>query len=109
MDGDLPGNAYSNGPTLFWVIRYLDLSVTIPLGFIGFYFLWTRPKKYYTVLLLFFGFFLTMILAVCTMAWFQFATNDPEFQISSLIIFNPISVVVFVGFYYLFHQRKDNK
>jgi hypothetical protein len=103
--GDLPGNAYTNGPTLFWMIRYLDLSITIPLGFVGFYLLWTRPKKYYAVLLLFFGFFLTMIFAVCSMAWFQFVTNDPEFQINNLFLFNGLAIIVLIGFYYLFHRK----
>jgi len=52
--------SYGDAPTLFWVIRYFDLGITIPLGFLSFALLLTKPKKAYPLILLFFGFFITM-------------------------------------------------
>ena len=59
-------------PTAFWVIRIFDLGFTIPLGLISVYLLWVRPNTTYPIQFMFYGFFLTMIIAVNTMGGMMF-------------------------------------
>ncbi|OGS17751.1 MAG: hypothetical protein A2219_05805, partial [Elusimicrobia bacterium RIFOXYA2_FULL_50_26] len=71
--------AYDIAPTAFWMIRIFDLGFSIPLGMISVYLLWTRPESAYAVQLLFYGFFLTMIVAVNAMGIVMLVNHDPTF------------------------------
>jgi hypothetical protein len=75
--GDLADGSYSAAPTSFWVIRYLDLGISIPVGFIALFMMLSRPERAYRLVLLFFGFFVTTATAVNAMAIMQLLNNDP--------------------------------
>jgi hypothetical protein len=75
--GDLVDGSYSAAPTSFWVIRYLDLGISIPVGFIALFMMLSKPEKAYRLVLLFFGFFVTTATAVNAMAIMQLVNNDP--------------------------------
>ena len=72
---------YELAPTAFWTIRIFDLGFTIPLGLVSIYLLWTRPNYTYSVQFMFYGFFMTMILAVNCMGLFMYFNNDPTFYL----------------------------
>jgi hypothetical protein len=103
--GDTSTGSYSEAPTIFWVIRYFDLGITIPLGFIGLYLLYTRTERAYPVMLLFFGFFVTISSAVVGMAVVMLLKNDPNFQPAGLIIFPILSFLAWVGLLYLIKDK----
>ena len=103
--GDTSTGSYSEAPTIFWVVRYFDLGITIPLGFIGLYLLYTRTKQAYPVMLLFFGFFVTISSAVVGMAIVMLLKNDPNFQPGGLIIFPILSLLAWVGLLYLVKDK----
>lgn len=103
--GDTSTGSYSAAPTIFWVIRYFDLGLTIPLGFIGLYLLWTRTKQAYPIMLLFFGFFVTISTAVVGMAIIMILENDPSVQPGALIIFSVLMVLSWSGYFYLIKDR----
>ncbi|MHA2226871.1 MAG: hypothetical protein ACXAC8_16780 [Candidatus Hodarchaeales archaeon] len=103
--GDTSTGSYSEAPTIFWVIRYFDLGITIPLGFIGLYLLYTRTKQAYPIMLLFFGFFVTISTAVVGMAVVMLLTNDPNFQPEGLLIFPVLAFLAWTGFFYLIKSK----
>jgi hypothetical protein len=111
--GNTRSGSYLMAPNLFWVIRYLDLGFTIPLGFIGAYLLNVKPKQSYPILMLFFGFFITMVLSVNAMGWNMWLNNDPEFQWGQLIIFGILALISFAGYLFLVQnkilKRKSSK
>lgn len=72
---DLADGSYKAAPTVFWTIRYLDLGISIPLGFLALFLMLSKPRKAYSILLLFFGFFITMGTAVDMMAVVQLKIN----------------------------------
>ena len=109
--GTTSSGAYDTAPTAFWVIRYLDLGVSIPLGFVSIYMLLTRPKKAYPVILLFFGFFITLGSAVNGMAVVQLLSGDPEVAgavIGGLVIFPVLGILAYAGLYYLVRDKISN-
>ena len=108
-NGDTPSGAYSAAPTVFWLIRFFDLGFSIPLGFISIYLLITRPMKAYPLLQLFFGFFITMILAVNSMGYVMYLSNDPELQIEGLVIFGILALLSFAGYYFLVKDKIKRK
>jgi len=93
--------AYGEVPTAFWLIRYFDLGFTIPLGFISIYLLWTRPEETAAVQFLFYGFFITMIIAVNSMGLTMLVKHDPAFRMADMIVFLSLAVIVFAGFIYI--------
>ena len=103
--GDTVSGSYSSTPVVFWVIRYLDLGFTIPLGIIGMYIFITRPQKAYSLMLLFFGYFITMIFAVNMMGWIMFVNHDPELQKETLVIFGVLFLLSYGGFFYLIKDK----
>jgi hypothetical protein len=103
--GDTSSGSYQNAPVLFWVIRYFDLGLTIPLGYIALYLLLTRPKKAYSVILLFFGFFVTLGSAVNSMGWMMYLGGDPELQPAGLIIFGILGIVSWAGLLFLVKDK----
>ncbi|MHA1966965.1 MAG: hypothetical protein ACW964_04100 [Candidatus Hodarchaeales archaeon] len=103
--GDTSTGSYSAAPTIFWVVRYFDLGLTIPLGFIGLYLLWTRTKQAYSLMLLFFGFFVTIGTAVVGMAIIMILENDPSVQLGVLIIFPVLMILSWSGYFYLIKDK----
>ena len=103
--GDLPSGSYSKAPVLWWTIRFLDLGVTIPLGFLSLFLLLSRPKTSYPIVLLFFGFFVTLGTAVLSMAIVMTVNNDPEAQPGSLVIFAMLAALSWAGLLYLVKDK----
>lgn len=102
--------SYNQSPVLFWVIRYFDLGITIPLGLLSVYLLWTRPSTAIFIQLLFYGFFITTITAVCSMGFVMYFDNAPDFTFSGLFIFIFLAIIVYFGFYYILSTYfKNNK
>lgn len=106
--GDTTSGSYQSTPTVFWVIRYLDLGISIPVGFLSLYLLITRPKKAYPIILLFFGFFITMATAVNAMAVVQVINADPEVAgaaAAGLVIFPVLGILAYAGLFYLIKDK----
>lgn len=100
--------AYDASPTMFWVVRMFDLGFSIPLGLISVYLLWTRPRTTFPVQFLFYGFFLTMIVAVNAMGWVMWMNDDPTFMMRDLIVFLNLGLIIVSGFVYvLWHYRTE--
>jgi len=93
--------AYGEVPAAFWLVRYFDLGFTIPLGFLSIYLLWTRPEETAAVQFLFYGFFITMIIAVNSMGLTMLVKNDPTFRMADMIVFLSLAVIVIAGFIYI--------
>lgn len=110
--GNTASGSYQSAPTVFWVIRYLDLGISIPLGFISLYLIITRPKRAYPVILLFFGFFVTLGTAVNTMALVMVLSGDPEIAgaaAAGLVIFPVLGILSWASFYYLVKDKIRKK
>jgi len=105
MSSNYPAS-YGQNPVLFWVIRYLDLGFTIPLGLLSVYLLWTRPDSAFPVQLLFYGFFITTVTAVCSMGFLMYIDNAPDFSFGGLLVFLALAVIVFTGFVYILKTYK---
>ncbi|MFW9993048.1 MAG: hypothetical protein ACFFD4_13475 [Candidatus Odinarchaeota archaeon] len=103
--GNTSTGSYLESPTVFWVVKYLDTGFTIPLGFIGLYLLATRPKKAYPLMLLFFGFFITLSTAVFAMAIVMLVNGDPTLQVEALAIFPVLMILAYTGFFYLIKSK----
>jgi hypothetical protein len=98
--------AYDIAPTAFWLVRIFDLGFTIPLGFISIYLLWVRPDKSYPVQFMFYGFFLTMIMAVNAMGFVMLLNHDPTFMMRDLIVFLILALIISMGFVYILRNYK---
>ena len=98
--------AYDIAPAAFWLVRVFDLGFTIPLGFISVYLLWVRPNTTYPVQFMFYGFFMTMIIAVNSMGIMMYLNNDPTFLFRDLIVFLILALIVFTGFVYILRNYK---
>ncbi|MEW5748833.1 MAG: hypothetical protein AB1793_08650 [Candidatus Thermoplasmatota archaeon] len=103
--GDTSTGSYEATPTLWWVVRYLDLGVTIPLGFIGLFLLLTRPRESYPLVLLFFGFFVTLGTAVLSMGIMMTLNDDPDAQPGGLPVFGFLAALSWVGLLYLVKDK----
>ncbi len=103
--GNTASGSYRNAPVAFWTVRILDLGVSIPLGFLGMYLLLTKPEKAYALVLLFFGFFVTMGTTVTAMGLVMFLNHDPEVQASALAIFPMLTILAWAGLLYLVKDK----
>ena len=101
--------AYTQTPALFWVIRYFDLGLSIPLGFLSVYFLWTRPVATMSIQFLFYGFFMTTLTAVSSMAVVMFFEKAPDFTVSGMALFISLTVIVCLGFLYILSVLRKGK
>ncbi|NPV02733.1 MAG: hypothetical protein HPY53_15270 [Brevinematales bacterium] len=101
--------AYTPAPALFWTIRYLDLGISIPLGFLSVYFLWTRPSSTMSIQFLFYGFFMTTLTAVCSMSVVMYLKNAPDFTVSGMALFFSLAVIVYLGFIYILSALRKGK
>jgi len=97
---------YDIAPAAFWLVRVFDLGFTIPLGLISVYLLWARPAASYPIQFMFYGFFLTMIVAVDTMGIIMFLKRDPTFLMRDLAVFLILGAIVFAGFFYILRGYK---
>jgi hypothetical protein len=97
---------YDIAPAAFWLVRIFDLGFTVPLGLISVYLLWVRPDTTFTIQFLFYGFFLTMIIAVNAMGFIMFINNDPSFLLRDLIVFVILALIIAVGFFYILMNYK---
>ncbi|MHA1991411.1 MAG: hypothetical protein ACXACX_03450 [Candidatus Hodarchaeales archaeon] len=104
LTGD-SASGYSESPTIFWVIKTIDLGITLPLGIISLYLLWTRTKQAYPIILLFFGYFVSIGTAVFVMAILMLINNDPSLQEGSLFIFPILMLLAWIGFFYLIKHK----
>jgi hypothetical protein len=110
--GDLVGKAYSSAPVVFWTIRYLDLGFSIPIGLLALFLLLTRPRKAYSLVLLFFGFGLTTGTAVNTVAIVEVVNHDPTVSgaaASCLVIFPILGILIYAGFFYLIRNKLQRR
>ena len=103
--GDTASGSYSAAPGTFWTVRFLDVGITIPLGFIALALLLTKPKRAYSMVLLFFGFFVTLGSAVLSMGIVMTVNNDPEAQAGALPIFGVLAVLSYAGLLYLVRAK----
>ncbi|MHC1680015.1 MAG: hypothetical protein AB9860_02030 [Methanomassiliicoccales archaeon] len=105
--GDLSDGSYTDSPNVFWTIRFLDLGICVPLGFVSLFLLLRRPEKGYPLVLLFFGFFLTMAVTVNAMALVMVMNDDPAIEAmgAGLYIFPVMAVLFLVGLLYLLKHR----
>jgi hypothetical protein len=103
--GDLVDGSYKAAPTAFWTIRYLDLGISIPLGFLALFLMLSKPKKAYSILLLFFGFFITIGTAVDMMAIVQVLNGDIEAAKEGLVIFPILTAFSYGGLFYLVKNK----
>ena len=55
---------------------------------------------------MFYGFFLTMIVAIDTMGIIMFLKDDSTFLLRDLIVFLILGRIVFVGFFYILRNFK---
>jgi hypothetical protein len=92
---------YDIAPAAFWLVRIFDLGFTVPLGLISVYLLWVHPDTTFPVQFMFYGFFLTMIIAVNAMGFIMFLNNDPTFLLRDLIIFVILALIIAAGFFYI--------
>jgi len=97
--------SYSDAPVAFWTVRLLDLGITIPLGFIGLFLLLTRTERAYPLVLLFWGFFVTMGTSVVAMALVMVLNHDPTAQPEGLIIFPLLAIMAWAGLLYLVKDK----
>ncbi len=103
--GSTSSGSYEATPTVWWVVRYFDLGITIPLGFIALFLLLKRPESAYSIVLLAFGFFVTTGTAVNSMGWIMFINDDPELQAPALLIFMALALLSYVGYLYLIKDK----
>lgn len=105
--GDLADGSYTAAPTAFWAIKYLDLGVSIPVGFIALFLLLSKPKKAYPLLLLFFGFFITTGTAVNAMAIMQIVNKDPAIASmgASIAVFPILGILAYGSLFYLIKDK----
>jgi hypothetical protein len=97
---------YDIAPAAFWLVRIFDLGFTVPLGLISVYLLWVRPDTTFPVQFMFYGFFLTMIIAVNTMGFIMFLNNDPTFLLHDLIVFVVLALIIAAGFFYILRNYR---
>lgn len=105
--GDLSDGSYSDSPNAFWAVRYLDLGICVPLGFLALFMLVSRPQKAYRLVLLFFGFLITMAVTVNAMAVVQALNGDPSIAATGagLVIFPVMLALMLTGLFYLVRQK----
>jgi hypothetical protein len=97
---------YDIAPAAFWLVRIFDLGFTVPLGLISVYLLWVRPDTTFPIQFMFYGFFLTMIIAVNAMGFIMFLNNDPTFLLRDLIVFVVLALIITAGFFYILRNYK---
>ncbi len=110
--GNTSAADYAAVPTAWWVTRFFDLGITIPIGFLALLLLLSKPKKAYSLVLLFFGFFITLATAVNASAIIEVINNDPAVSGSGaggLVIFPVLGILAYAGLFYLIKDKLPMK
>ncbi len=104
---------YLATPTSWWMVKFMDLGITIPVGFLSLLLLLSKPKKAYPLLLLFFGFFITLATAVNASAVIEVINRDPTVTIGSgttgIVIFPVLAILAYAGLFYLIRTKLPSR
>ena len=65
-----------------------------------------KARHLFYIQFMFYGFFLTMIVAVNTMGFIMWLKKDPTFLMRDLAVFLILGVIVFAGFFYILRGYK---
>jgi len=107
--GNTSAGDYLAAPTGWWMVKFIDLGVTIPLGFLALLLMLSKPKKAYPLVLLFFGFFITLGTAVNASAVIEVVNKDPAVTTGSgaggLVVFPVLGVLAYAGLLYLIKDK----
>lgn len=105
--GDLGDGTYSAAPTVFWTIRYMDLGFSVPLGFLALFLLVSKPTRAYSLVLLFFGFFITMAVSINAMVLTSALNGDAGLGSMGVgvVIFPILCALSFAGLWYLVKDK----
>lgn len=106
--GNTSTGDYVAAPTAWWLTRFLDLGFTIPIGFLALLLFLSKPKKAYSLILLFFGFFITLATSVNAIAVVEVVNKDPAVSGSGageLVIFPVLGILAYAGFFYLIKDK----
>ncbi len=107
--GNTSAGDYLAAPTGWWMVKFMDLGVTIPIGFIALLLLLSKPKRAYPLVLLFFGFFITLGTAVNISALIEVVNKDSAVTSGTgaggLVIFPVLGVLAYGGLYYLLRNK----
>ncbi|HME51715.1 MAG TPA: hypothetical protein VKM55_05820 [Candidatus Lokiarchaeia archaeon] len=106
--GNTTDGSYLAAPTSFWVVKYFDLGITIPVGIIALLLLLSKPKIAYPLILLFFGFFITLATSVNASAIILVINKDPSISGSGaggLVIFPVLAILAYAGLFYLIKDK----
>ena len=108
ITGTLGDGTYGPAPTGFWLVRFLDLGVTIPLGLLTPYLLLRRPRQAYPLALLIAGYMVTLGTTVVVMAGILWAHQDPSVTGSNavqLVIFPVLAAFSYWVLYFLLRTK----
>ena len=107
--GNTAAGDYIAAPTGWWMVKFMDLGVTIPLGFIALLLLLSKPKRAYPLVLLFFGFFITLGTAVNASGLIEAINKDPTATsgtgAAGLVIFPVLALLAYGGLFYLVKDK----
>ena len=106
--GNTSAGDYLTAPTAWWVTKFFDLGITIPVGFLALLLLLSKPRRVYPIVLLFFGFFITLGTAVNASAIVEVANSDPTITglgAAGLIIFPVLGALAYSGLFYLIKDK----
>lgn len=106
--GNTAAGDYLSAPNGWWLVKFLDLGFTIPTGFMALLLLLSKPKKAYPLVLLFFGFFITLGTAVNASAIILVTNHDPSVTGSNaggLVIFPVLGILAYAGLFYLIKDK----
>lgn len=107
--GNTASGDYLAAPTGWWMVKFMDLGITIPIGFITLLLLLSKPKKAYPLVLLFFGFFITLGTAVNASAIIEVINKDPTTTsgtgVAGLVIFPVLALLSYGGLFYLIKDK----
>jgi hypothetical protein len=92
---------YDIAPMAFCLVRTIDLGFCVPLGYISIYLLWTRVSEAFAIQFLFYGFFVTQILAVVAMGTSMYLNQDPTIKLGELAFFIFLALLLILGFIFV--------
>lgn len=100
---------YDIAPMAFWLVRTIDLGFCVPLGLISVYLLHKRASRAFAIQLLFYGFFVTQILAVNAMGVIMYLNHDPNISLPELIFFIGMALLLLGGFWFVINGYRTEK
>jgi hypothetical protein len=100
---------YEIAPMAFWMVRTIDLGFCVPLGLISVYLLHKRANQAFAIQFLFYGFFVTQILAVNAMGVIMYLNHDPNISLPELLFFIAMALLLLGGFAFVINGYKAEK